>query len=124
MDHGGNPVRISFVALTDAYFVSICELYEKFLKLFFPYLDSFAKEVKTLLNQSSDRYLTDPYGNRFSILIESGDSPTVHIILGEPAACIRSFQDEIQLAEKKTLEASARLEKTTEAFQRVPDDIS
>ena len=122
MDYGGNPVRISFAGLTDAYFVSICELYEKFLELFFPYLDSCAKKVQKLLNQSSDRYLTDPGGNKFSILIESGDSSTAHIILGEPAAYMRSFQDEIHLAEKKTLEANARLEKTTEAFQRVSDD--
>lgn len=124
MDNGGSPVRLSFAALTDAYFVSICELYEKFLELFFPYLDSCAKEVQGLLSQSSDRYLTDPGGNKFSILIESGDSPTAHIILGEPATCMRSFQDEIRLAEKKTLEANTQLEKTTEAFQRVSDDVS
>lgn len=123
-DRGGNPVRISFAGLTDAYFVSICELYEKFLELFFPYLDSCAKKVQKLLNQSNDRYLTDPGGNKFSILIESGDSSTAHIILGEPATYMRSFQDEIQLAEKKTFEANARLEKTAEAFQRVSDDVS
>ena len=37
---------------------------------------------------------------------------------------MRSFQDEIRLAEKKTLEANTQLEKTTEAFQRVSDDVS